>query len=107
MEAQHRAETAETSTYGPMRGYWTTEANHQELEEAGVPHMAPVPRPPMTRASWSTAHNIPVAAGQVGGAPFPTFEQLNLRQQRRYQPASISTTFNHRGYERLRENVGE
>jgi hypothetical protein len=113
MEAQRRTETAEMrrqqlSTYGPAQGYWTTEANHRELDEAGVPHMAPVPRPPMTRASWSTAHNVPVAAGQVGGRPFPTFEQLNLGQQRRYQPAAISTTFNHRGYERLRENaVGE
>ena len=111
MEAERRAETAETrrqqlSAYGPMRSHWTTEANHRELEEAGVPHMAPVPRPPMTRATWSTAHQIPVAAGQIGGRPFPTFEQLNMRQSRRYEPASMSNTFSHRGYERLRDNAG-
>ena len=108
-EAGRRAETAETrrqqlSTYGPVQGHWATEAHRRELEEAGVPHMALVPRTSMPRAPWSTAHQIPTAAGQIGGRPFPTFEQLNYGQQRP-RPAALSSTFNHRGYERLRDEA--
>ena len=110
-EEQQRAETAEArrqnlSTYGPIRGHWTTEANRRELENAGVPHLpASQPQPPMTRAYGSSSHDLPVAAGQIGGRPFPTFEQLNMGQQRSYRPASTaSANFGHRGYERLRDS---
>jgi hypothetical protein len=113
MEAQHRAETAQRrreqlSAYGPTQGHWATEANRAELEEAGVPHMAPVARHEMPQQSWPTAHQVPVAAGILGGIPFPTFEGLNTGQQHRYEPASAaaaSSNFSHRGYERLREQA--
>ena len=109
-EARRRAETAETrrqqlAAYAPSTGHWTVAANHRELEEAGVPHMAPVPRAPMTRATWSTAHQIPAAAGQIGGRPFPSYEQLNMGQPRRLRGAPASITFSHRGYERLRDDA--
>jgi len=114
MEEHQRAETAEArrqnlAAYGPVRGHWTTEANRRDLENAGVPHLpATQPQPPMTRAYGSSSHVLPVAAGQIGGGAFPTFEHLNMGQPTSYRPASSaasSSNFGHRGYERLRENA--
>lgn len=109
-EATRRAQAAEMrlqqlAAYAPVRGHYTTDAYRRELEQAGVPHAPLGPPTSMLRASWPAAHQLPAAAGQIGGRPFPTHEQLNLGQPRRFQPAAIAQTFSHRGYEQLRDEA--
>ena len=109
-EATRRAQAAEMrlqqlSAYAPVRGHYTTDAYRRELEQAGVPHTPLGPPTSMLRASWPAAHQLPAAAGQIGGRPFPTHEQLNLGQPHRFQPAAIAQTFSHRGYEQLRDEA--
>jgi hypothetical protein len=110
MNAEHRQQTAELrreqlSSYGPVRGHWAVEAHHQDLQDAGVPHRAPLPRAPMQRMPWPAAHQQYVATGQPQAPQFRPLEELNFGQQRRHQPTAQSHTEAGQTYERLRENA--
>jgi hypothetical protein len=62
------------SAYGPSAGHWTVEAHHQDLEERGIPHSAPVPKMAMPAGRWRAPPNEFIAAGQPQAPEFPTFE---------------------------------
>ena len=77
--------------YAPSVGHWSIEAHHDELEEAGVEHDAPVPRPTLTRTRMPAPVTLPVEANHLGRIrPFPTFEELNSNQPRRLNPARLT-----------------
>jgi len=109
MEQQQRQEAAALrmqhfAGYAPNVGHWTIEAHHDELEQAGVDHDAPAPRPKLTRTSLPAPVVLPVEANHLGRTrPFPTFDELNygrLRPWRPVRPAPVATS-----YERLREQA--
>ena len=110
MDAEHRQETAEIrrqqlGSYAPTTSHWNIEAQHEDLEDAGVPHQAPVYRTPMIHSPWPTASVQWAAAGQPQPPQFPTFERLNMGQQRRYTPSSWSGSRAGSSYERLRDDA--
>ena len=67
-------------TYGPNRMHPTVEANHEELDEAGVPHVMPAPRPAARRHSWKAPPRQYAAVGQPQAREFPSFEVLSMGQ---------------------------
>ena len=81
---RHQAQTAETRrdqlrlSYGPNKMNSVIEAHHDQLEEADVPHVMPMPRLPPPVKAWKTPPLQYVAAGQVQAKEFPTYEMLNL-----------------------------
>ena len=92
------------SSYGPSMVHPTLEAHHRDLEEQNVPHPAPIPKLSMAKASWPAAHQQYIADGLPQAPEFPTFEQLNLGQDKRYRqglPGSMET----QSYESLRRNM--
>ena len=54
--------------------------SHDELEEVGIPHVLPKPRPPAAFKSWPGAPPQLAAQGYPQAKEFPTFEALNLGQ---------------------------
>lgn len=107
MEAEHRQQASDIrarqlASYAPSQGHWFISANHDDLEDAGVEHDAPLPRPQMTRGSWPAALESTAAAGHVGGSSFPTYEQINYGQPRRFRTAAHPVATRGSSYEQLR-----
>jgi hypothetical protein len=90
--------------YGPIRQHWGVDLNREDLEDAGVPHEARIPRPPTVRIPWPSAHRNYAAAGQPQARQFQSFEQLNQGQSRTFRQAN-PTLDNGRTYERMRDEA--
>ena len=110
MDQERRGQTQtmrqqQLSSYGPRMVHPTIEAHHRNLEQANVPHPMPAPRPPMTRMSWPFPADQFSAAGHPQAPEFPTFEQLNLGQARRFRQGHPSSSGGET-YQQLRENLG-
>lgn len=109
VEAERRAMTQQTrrqqlGAYGQGRGHWTIEAHHEDLEYKGVPHPAPSPFESMPAGRWHAPPQEFAAAGVPQATEFPTFEELNGLQDRRYtagKPAPAEVNMN---YQQLRQN---
>lgn len=94
--------------HAPHLGHWYMGENHEDMEEAGVEHDAPLPRPQMTTRSLPAPVNLPNAAGQIGALqPFQSFEQLNLGQPRAFRQAIARIRPQDAGYEALRTRALE
>ena len=93
-----------SGTYGPNRMHPTIEANHDELQEAGVPHAMTVPRVPPARKVWHTPNAQFVAAGQPQAPEFKTFEVLSMGQPATLKAATLSQSQN-MTYETVRDFV--
>ena len=110
MNQEHRQTTEATrtqqlsGTYGPNRMHPTIEANHDELQEAGVPHATPVPRVPPARKVWHTPNAQFVAAGQPQAPEFKTFEVLSMGQPATLKAAELTQSQN-MTYETVRDFV--
>ena len=103
-EQANQMRRQQLSSYGPTHGHWTIEAHHQDLEYRGIPHPAPMPKMTMPAGRWKAPPNEYIASGQPQSTEFPTFEQLNLGQDKRYKlgrPAPLEVNKN---YQQLREN---
>ena len=90
--------------YGPTMIHPTIEAHHEDLDSQDIPHVAPVPKPNMSSKHWPFPPQEYQAAGYPQPPEFPTFEQLNLGQAKRYKqgkPGSMDST----SYESLRKNT--
>lgn len=108
VEAEHRSSAnsirrQQLSTYGPALVHPTLEAHHRDLQYQNVPHPAPVPRLSMPRMSWPTVPDEFAAAGQPQAPEFPTFEALNLGQDRKFKHGRVDIGAN-QSYQQLREN---
>jgi hypothetical protein len=91
------------SAYGPSSGHWTVDAHHQDLGYRGIPHPAPMPKMAMPAGRWQASPNEYISDGQPQAAEFPTYEQLNLRQDKRYKLGRPAPGIN-KNYQQLREN---
>lgn len=114
MDAERRQEAARiraaqlAAAHSPYIGHWYIGENHADMEEAGVEHDAPLPRPSMTTTPLPGPVNLPAAAGQIGALrPFPTFEQLNLGQPRSFRQPIARIRPQDMGYEGLRASALE
>ena len=112
MNAEHRQEAARmraehlASTHTLPDAHWFIGGAHRDLEEAGVEHDAPLPRPQLTRLRLPAPVEMPAAAGQIGAIrPFPTFEQLNLGQPRVLRGSSLRVNQTASPYEQMRDNA--
>lgn len=112
MQEGHRRETAEIrrqqlqAHYHPNLTNPTIEANHDELEEAGVHHHMPAPGMAPMASGWRTPAEQFAAGGQPQAAEFPTFESLNMGQPKNIRAANLSYS-QRMTYERMREFVAE
>jgi hypothetical protein len=112
MKAMHQEKQAQTaslrqqqlSSYGPSMVHPTLEAHHRDLEDKNVPHPAPIPKLSMAKASWPSTNREYIAAGQPQAPEFPTFEQLNMGQDKRYKHG-LPGSMNKQSYETLRKNM--
>ena len=102
-EQANRTRRSQLSAYGPNSGHWTIEAHHQDLEYRGIPHPAPMPKMTMPAGRWQAPPNEYIAAGQPQATEFPTYEQLNLGQDKRYKLGRPAPGIN-KNYQQLREN---
>ena len=107
---EHRRATEATrsqqlgGTYGPNAMNPTVEANHDELDEAGVPHVMPAPRPPVRRQAWRAPNAQFVAAGQPQAREFQTFEVLSMGQPATVRAGNLTRSQN-MTYEAARDFV--
>ena len=93
-----------SAAYKPSSGHWTVEAHTQDLADRSIPHSAPMPKMAVPAGRWQAPPNEYIADGQPQATEFPTFEQLNLGQEKRYKlgrPAPLDVNKN---YQQLREN---
>jgi len=105
--ARLRAEQL-AAVHAPYLGHWYIGENHEDLEEAGVEHDNPLPRPQLTTTALPGPVVIPNGAGQMGLLrPFPSFEQLNLGQPRNFRQPIARIRPQDQGYEGLRANALE
>ena len=111
MNQEHRRQSEEarsqhlSATYGPNRMDPTVEANHEDLEEAGVPHNMPAPRPgELRRHSWRTLPGQFAAAGQPQAPQFTPFEVLSMGQPSTLRAGNLTISQN-MTYERARDFV--
>ena len=91
------------SSYGPTLVHPTLEAHHQDLSDQNVPHPAPVPKPSMAKMHWPARPDEFIAAGHPQAAEFPTFEELNMAQDRRFKHERLIPEVN-QNYQQLRDN---
>ena len=97
MNAEHRQQAATmraerlAAAHPLSTGHWFMGSSHQDLEEAGVEHEAPMAQPPpLPHAHLPAPVEMPAAAGQIGLLrPFPTFEFLNTGQPRAFREQRI------------------
>ena len=89
-------------THGSNSTHPTVYAAHHELEEAGVHHWIPAPRPAPSSSSWQTPIHNMAAAGYHQAPQFPEFGRLNQGQPSSFRPAGTPTTQNPT-YERMRD----
>lgn len=95
---------AQLSAYGPSSGHWTVDAHHQDLDYRGIPHPAPMPKMAMPAGRWQASPNEYISDGQPQATEFPTYEQLNLGQDKRYKLGRPAPGIN-KNYQQLRENL--
>lgn len=93
-----------SKSYGPNRMNATIEAEHEQLETAGVPHYMPKPRTVPPKAFFTKPPAQMVAGGQPQAPEFPTFELLNMGQPESLRAATLSASQN-MTYERMRDLV--
>ena len=115
MNAEHRQQAAQmraqnlAAAHAPSTGHWFIDSNHRDLEEAGLEHDPPAPRPQMQHVRLPAPVEMPTAAGQIGALqPFPTFGFLNNGQPRTFREARLGNILeSHAGssYDRLRNNA--
>jgi hypothetical protein len=94
-EAERRATAAMRSehlgrAYGANEMHPVVEAEHEELEEAGVPHVMPGPRIPALRRNYRKGPAQYVSAGQPQAPEFPAFEVLNTGQPATLRQGNLS-----------------
>jgi hypothetical protein len=112
MNQEHRRQTEETrrqqlgATYGANRMDPTVEANHDELEEAGVDHAMPAPRIAPVIRIWRAPNGQFASAGQPQAREFPSFEVLSMGQPATVRAASLTPSQN-MTYEQARDFVVE
>ena len=109
MEQEKKAQTAnlrqqQLSSYGPSMVHPTLEAHDRDLEDQNVPHPAPIPRLSMAKASWPSTHQEYIAAGIPQEKEFPTFEQLNMGQDKIYKQG-LPGSMKKQSYDTLRKNM--
>lgn len=96
------------SAYAPTLGHWFIEENHEDLEDAGVDHDAPLERPAKIKPVKLPTHvSHPVAAGHLGSLkPFRSFENQNLGQPKKFHMADLTKMGTHESsYDQLRKNA--
>jgi hypothetical protein len=112
-ELRHEAERVATAAmrsehlhaaYGPNRMHPVVEAEHEELEEAGVPHVMPGVRIAPRRRSYRQGPPQYASAGQPQAREFQTFEHLNMGQPARLSEGGLSYSQN-LTYEQVRDFV--
>jgi hypothetical protein len=110
MNQEHRRQSEEArtqhlaATYGPNRMDPTVDANHEDLEEAGVPHNMPTPRAAAPRSSWRTLPGQMAAAGQPQARQFAPFEVLSMGQPSTLRAGDLTVSQN-MTYEQARDFV--
>ena len=97
------ARKQQLSSYGPSMVHPTLEAHHKDLEYRHMPHPAPVPKPQMHKLTWDTQPQDYIADGHPQAAEFPTFEELNMAQDKRFRQGRLVQQVN-QNYQQLREN---
>ena len=116
MNAEHRQNAAQmraqnlSTTHSLSTGHWFIGSHHEDLEETGVEHDAPMPRPaPLPHARYPAPVELPAASGQIGLLrPFPTFEFLNTGQPRTLRETrlgNILESSSSSSYDRLRNSA--
>ena len=93
-----------SAAYMPNSGHWTVDAHHIDLEYRGIPHAAPMPKLATPAGRWQAPPNEYIAAGQPQGTEFPTFEQLNQGQEKRYKLGRPAPLDANKNYQQLRQN---
>jgi len=85
-DRQHEAaemRAQEMAHLAPVSGHWVIEANHEDLDEVGVDHPPPVAHVSVPHRARPAPLYQSEAAGHLGAKrPFPSFQELNLRQGR-------------------------
>lgn len=115
MDAEHRQQATQTraehlaAAHTLPDGHWFIGASHQDLDEAGVEHDAPVERPRLQSARLPAPVNLPASAGQIGALrPFPTFEFLNSGQPRTFRESRLGnileSSSSSSSYDRMRHD---
>ena len=93
-----------SKSHGPNRMDPTIEAEHEQLETAGVPHYMPKPRTVPPKAFFTRPPPEMVAQGQPQVPEFRTFERLNMGQPETLRASTLSASQN-MTYERMRDLV--
>ena len=110
MHQEHKRETAEIRKQQLSLGYGVNqmnsviEANHDDLEAAGVEHYMPVVRSVPPRKGWKTPAEQMMAVGQPQAPEFKTFEELNVGGIHDIKAATLSPSQN-QTYEQIRNYV--
>ena len=90
-----------------MPQQWFIGDHHEELEDAGVEHEGPHQLVPYEQPRGLAAPvPLPIAHGHVGAQqPFPTFEELNMGQPRRFNNVIARIDPQDVGYAALRDRA--
>ena len=89
----------------PVSGHWAIEANHDDLDEAGVDHPPPAVHISVPHRARPAPLQQSETAGHLGALrTFPTFQELNLRQ-RRMNLMDFHVGERSSSYETLRRNA--
>ena len=73
----------EMAHLAPVSGHWAIEANHEDLDEVGVDHTPPMVHVSVPSRARPAALHQSETAGHIGALkPFPSYQELNLRQPR-------------------------
>ena len=92
------------SSYGLVAGHWTVDAHHEDLEYKGIPHAAPMPKMTMPAGRWAAPPQEYAAAGIPQAPEFPTYEELNLGQDKRFKQGKPAPVEVNKNYQQLRNN---
>jgi hypothetical protein len=112
-QIQHEAERVATAAarseylhaaYGANEMHPVIAAEHDELEEAGVPHVMPGPRIPPLLRNYRKGPPQYASAGQPQAPEFPAFEVLNMGQPETLRQGNLSHSQN-LTYEQARDFV--
>lgn len=91
-------------SHAPNKTHPVIEAEHDELELAGVPHYMRMPRTLAPKAHFTKPLPQFVSGGQLQAPEFKSFEQLNMGQPDNIRAATMSRS-QAMTYERLRDLV--
>jgi hypothetical protein len=110
-EEDRRREAAEIHAtemahYVPVSNHWSISANHEDLDEVGVEHEPPEVHISVPHRARPAPLRQSITAGHVGALrPFPTFQELNLRQPVRMNLMDFHVGDRTSSYESLRRNA--